>query len=171
MKEKNIHFATIFSYQFFKITNSVRSKQTKRLVLQLISEGRNSLHAYASIIQKIQDFKLLHWDLHFNHTFREGNMCADELAKTGSSLQCNLQVFNGCPPFITQLVLADRKGAQYIRHQLFFPLFFFFPCTKKKESVVTHGCTRCTVNYLHKKIWGRNVFHATYQKIETQKRP
>ena len=52
MKEKNIHFATIFSYQFFKITNSVRSKQTKRLVLQLISEGRNSLHAYASIIQK-----------------------------------------------------------------------------------------------------------------------
>ena len=98
MKEKNIHFATIFSYQFFKITNSVRSKQTKRLVLQLISEGRNSLHAYASIIQKIQDFKLLHWDLHFNHTFREGNMCADELAKTGSSLQCNLQLFDDCPP-------------------------------------------------------------------------
>ncbi|RZB90460.1 putative ribonuclease H protein [Glycine soja] len=95
---------------------NIQCESDSKLALQLISEGRNSLHPYASIIQKIQDFKLLHWDLHFNHTFREGNMCADELAKTGSSLQCNLQVFNGCPPFITQLVLADRKGAQYIRH-------------------------------------------------------
>lgn len=140
MKEKNIHFATIFSYQFFKITNSVRSKQTKRLVLQLISEGRNSLHAYASIIQKIQDFKLLDWDLHFNYTFCKGNMCADELAKRDSSLQCNLQLFDDCPPppFIAQLVLANSIWVQYIEHQLFFPLLFFYFLMYKKHTQKDH---------------------------------
>ncbi|CAJ2652542.1 unnamed protein product [Trifolium pratense] len=53
--------------------------------IKLISETVNTWHRYAAIIHNIKELLARDWRIHIVHTYREGNACADYLAKFGAS--------------------------------------------------------------------------------------
>jgi hypothetical protein len=54
-------------------------------MLDLVTKGYNNCHCYAAVIANIQDLLELDWDVSLCHTLREGNACAEFLAKLGST--------------------------------------------------------------------------------------
>lgn len=61
--------------------HNVVCETDSKVALSLINEGTQQVHPYATIISKIRSFSSHPWRLSFQHTFREGNFCADWLAK------------------------------------------------------------------------------------------
>ncbi|OMO83333.1 reverse transcriptase [Corchorus olitorius] len=53
--------------------------------------------------------------LRLNHTLREGNQVADQLAKAATSLEQNFYIYNAVPNFISNLLLADLMGTYFPR--------------------------------------------------------
>ncbi|KAE8712901.1 hypothetical protein F3Y22_tig00110221pilonHSYRG00039 [Hibiscus syriacus] len=68
-----------------------------RVVLQLIKKGNVVIHPLGTIIEDIRCLKTFHWDLEFQHVYREGNFCADILSKMRCSLEEELVIFE-VPP-------------------------------------------------------------------------
>ncbi|PNX87151.1 ribonuclease H, partial [Trifolium pratense] len=58
--------------------------------VSLIRDGVSAFHQYANEIQKIRQLLSRDWNVVINHTFREGNACADFLAKMGASMNLPL---------------------------------------------------------------------------------
>jgi ribonuclease HI len=52
------------------------------------------------------------WEVEVSHIYREANKCADTLAKVGCNLDLELQIFEICPFFLTDLVSADMVGTK-----------------------------------------------------------
>lgn len=46
----------------------------------------------------------------FQYTLREGNECADWLAKNGAKEDRFLEIWHSCPPSLFQTLLADASG-------------------------------------------------------------
>lgn len=46
-------------------------------VLNLVTNGVHHFHPYSFLVNKIRNFMSFPWSLHFCHTLREGNECAD----------------------------------------------------------------------------------------------
>lgn len=83
--------------------------------IKLVSRQAKPSHLYASIIQNIKDLIGCDWLVQLNHTLREGNACADFLAKLGASMDHRWTVLDTPPPGIAPLLLADASGVQYLR--------------------------------------------------------
>jgi ribonuclease HI len=86
-----------------------------KLAIKLISEPVNTWHHYAAILHNIQELLARDWQVHLLHTLREGNACADYLAKMGAR---NLEAYNRiiAPPVgISLLLLADASGVSFTR--------------------------------------------------------
>jgi ribonuclease HI len=62
-----------------------------KTVIKLIYDLVNAWHHYAAIILNIKDLLARDWRVKVVHTLREGNVCADFLAKPGAH---NLEVFS-----------------------------------------------------------------------------
>lgn len=54
-------------------------------VITLIREQLPPFHKYAVIVQDIHDLLQRNWEVVIRHTLREGNQCADFMAKMGAS--------------------------------------------------------------------------------------
>lgn len=59
-----------------------------KLLVVFITAGVLPFHVYAPLVNHIHSFVPKEWNVSINHTFREGNNCADLLAKRGSSSPC-----------------------------------------------------------------------------------
>lgn len=57
-----------------------------QMAFDLILKGVQSFHYYAPLINRIRDFMSMPWIMIVQHTLREGNFCADWLAKHGASM-------------------------------------------------------------------------------------
>jgi ribonuclease HI len=55
-----------------------------KTVIKLLSDSVNPWHHYAAIIHNIKDLLAKDWNVKVVHTLREGNACADYLAKLGA---------------------------------------------------------------------------------------
>ncbi|GAU33259.1 hypothetical protein TSUD_333820 [Trifolium subterraneum] len=86
-----------------------------KTVLDLLSKERNSFHCYAAIIANIQDLLVLEWDVSLKHSVREGNFCADFLAKLGSANDEKFSIWESPPPDMQDLLLSDALRVPYPR--------------------------------------------------------
>lgn len=68
-----------------------------QIALQMISQGVPLQNQHAPIIFSIRSFLDHDWDLTFKHTHREGNACANWLAKSGANSQDHFRLLNFCP--------------------------------------------------------------------------
>jgi len=85
-----------------------------QLSVNLITGAVSKFHAYAVLIQDIKDL-LASQNFNIRHTLREGNQCADFLAKLGASSHgCYLE--HQSPPHgLTSLLQNDVMGTAFLR--------------------------------------------------------
>jgi ribonuclease HI len=85
------------------------------LVVNLIIGDTSQCHAYALIIQDIKDILFSrNYSLHL--TLREGNQCADFMAKLGASTDGELSVHSSPPEGLIPLLSTDELGTLFIRN-------------------------------------------------------
>lgn len=81
----------------------------------LIFEHDTTYHRYASILQDIRDLMSLPWAIDLCHSLREGNQCADILAKIGASSDNHLQISDSPPSELKACLVGDAAGVLYPR--------------------------------------------------------
>jgi ribonuclease HI len=86
-----------------------------RTAIKLITEPVDEWHHYAAILNNIKDILNRDWHVSILHTLREGNACADYLAKHGAN---NNEVFSSIaipPAGLNLFLLADACGTSFLR--------------------------------------------------------
>ena len=83
--------------------------------MNLIKEDLNQFHVYVVLIQNIKDImSSLHVNLH--RTLKEGNHCADFMAKLGASNDDNLTLHSSPPEDLLPLLRTDELRVLFLRH-------------------------------------------------------
>ena len=96
---------------------SIILESDSQTTLDLIADTtHNDFHPHASLLSLIRKFASLHWVVSFTHTLREGNECADWLAKFGATSADSLKVWIAPPPQLDIILLGDTYGA--LRHRI-----------------------------------------------------
>ncbi|PNX71208.1 ribonuclease H [Trifolium pratense] len=75
----------------------------------------SSYHQFANEIISIRQLLDRDWNVVVDHTLREGNACADNLAKMGAISVCPLVKFEVLPAELSSLLLADAMGVAFVR--------------------------------------------------------
>ncbi|KAJ1391912.1 Ribonuclease H domain [Sesbania bispinosa] len=64
---------------------NVKCMSDSLMAVSLIKEDVSHFHKYACLVKEIRSVINLEWTVSVSHTLREGNMCADYLAKQGAA--------------------------------------------------------------------------------------
>jgi ribonuclease HI len=83
--------------------------------LKLISEPVDEWHHYAAIIRNIKEILNRNWHVVILHTYREGNACADFLAKHGARNNRGFTSIAIPPAGLNLCLLADASGVYFSR--------------------------------------------------------
>jgi ribonuclease HI len=83
--------------------------------IKLITEPVDVWHHYAAIISNIKDILNRDWQVLLHHTFREGNACADFLAKLGATGSEVFSSISNPPAGLHLPLLADASGTCFSR--------------------------------------------------------
>ncbi|XP_045831415.1 uncharacterized protein LOC123922770 [Trifolium pratense] len=83
--------------------------------VNLIREGVSAHHRFANEIFSIRQLVDKDWDVVLEHTLREGNACADVLAKMGARSNLPLVKITSPPSELSMPLLADAQGVVFIR--------------------------------------------------------
>lgn len=85
--------------------------------LSLILDPTSHPHdKYAEIIYSIKELVSRDWSISFAHTYREGNQCADFMAKLGANAMVHdIGIFSEAPHCLLSLLSTDAKGVLYTR--------------------------------------------------------
>jgi ribonuclease HI len=81
----------------------------------LIKTGVSHHHHFANEIQRVRQLLSKDWNIVINHTFREGNACADLLAKMGASANLSLVILEDPPSQLSSALQADAWGVAFVR--------------------------------------------------------
>ncbi|XP_057425690.1 uncharacterized protein LOC130719059 [Lotus japonicus] len=81
----------------------------------LVNSAPPSRHMYASLIWDIKDLLGHEWQVVVLHTLREGNVCADFLAKFGASRDRSIVAIDHPLDEMSMLLLADALGVSSVR--------------------------------------------------------
>jgi len=82
--------------------------------INLITENSSHFHAHAVLIQDIRDV-LSQGNYSLHHTLREGNFCADYLAKLGAATDAPIQIHSSPPEDLRPLLRNDAYGTLFLR--------------------------------------------------------
>lgn len=82
--------------------------------VSLINGPPQNFHAYATLIHDIKDLINLSSSIVF-HTLREGNHCADFLAKMGAAADAVLMFHDSAPEELLSLIREDACGTFFPR--------------------------------------------------------
>nr|KYP48316.1 hypothetical protein KK1_030008 [Cajanus cajan] len=74
-----------------------------------------SSHRLAAILYSIEELVHRPWTIQFEHSFREGNKCADLLARRGQMRGLEVEELVSPPPEVESQVLADIAGGPIVR--------------------------------------------------------
>jgi len=78
--------------------------------LDLIADtNQNDFHPHANLLSFIRKLSSLPLTVSFNHTLREGNECADWLAKFGAMNVDSLKIWMSPPPQLNISLFADAS--------------------------------------------------------------
>lgn len=84
------------------------------------------LHPLVAVIQSVRDIMAMDWIVRIMHTFREGNFCADFLAKLGVNQEEPMVVLESLQSVIRGLLLADRMRVMCNLELYGFSFSFYF---------------------------------------------
>ncbi|MED6172519.1 hypothetical protein PIB30_118000 [Stylosanthes scabra] len=85
-------------------------------VVSLVSNGGNhDRHQFAALLANIQELLRRDWVVQVEHTLREGNSCADWLAKDGAKDDAALKVWLLAPPSMGDILMDDFMGVPSLR--------------------------------------------------------
>jgi ribonuclease HI len=85
------------------------------LSVNLIKEGVTPHHRFANEIHRIKKLLARDWEVTISHTLREGNVCADVLAKLGASSDSVLVNISTPPSELVRPLWDDAWGVEFIR--------------------------------------------------------
>lgn len=71
-------------------------------------------HPLKALIQECKSV-MIELKLYVNHTLREGNRCADDMAKTGVAQMEKLEVFHHVPSVVKGLLETNAMGISFPR--------------------------------------------------------
>ena len=97
-----------------EVTNLVCYSYSKTTI-NLIFATVNDWHHYAPIIRNIQELLARDWQVRVLHTLREGNACAEYLAKLGAGSHESFWSIEHPPAGINLLLLTDASGTFFSR--------------------------------------------------------
>jgi ribonuclease HI len=83
--------------------------------VSLIKNGVSHFHTFANEIHHIHQLLRRDWNVTIDHTLREGNACADVLAKLGASSNSPMVVLETPPPQLSVSLGADAWGVVFVR--------------------------------------------------------
>nr|ABN09101.1 Ribonuclease H [Medicago truncatula] len=83
--------------------------------LDLILDNDTTYHPHAIVLGRIRTLMSRDWSLLFNHTLREGNECADWLAKYDAQSDVSLKLWVSPPPQFAHVLLADASCVLRLR--------------------------------------------------------
>jgi ribonuclease HI len=81
----------------------------------LIKQGVLPYHSFANELQIITHLRNRTWNVTIKHTLREGNRCADHLAKVGAGSNAPLEILTEPPSDLVNLIGADARGIVTVR--------------------------------------------------------
>ncbi|KAF7824839.1 ribonuclease H [Senna tora] len=83
--------------------------------IQLVEWAKIEVHMYGSLIGEIRELLERNWEARLIHTLREGNQCADYLAKLGSRSNNGCYIWNSPLPALYVQLSRDAVGVMYSR--------------------------------------------------------
>lgn len=83
--------------------------------LSLIQDPTPRPLIYSGIIDDIKELLSRDWLVSLTHTYREGNQCADYMAKFGANFMDCTKTFSEPPSCLHSLLKSDATGIQYTR--------------------------------------------------------
>jgi ribonuclease HI len=83
--------------------------------VNLIRDGVSVHHRFANEVLSIRQLIDRDWNVVVEHTLREGNTCADVLAKMGALSDVPLVSFHTPPMELSSPLLVDAQGVVFIR--------------------------------------------------------
>jgi ribonuclease HI len=86
-----------------------------KMAIKLVTEPVDEWHHYAAILNNIQGILRREWQVTILHTLREGNACADFLAKHGAASNVVYSSIANPPAGLNLHLLADASGAWFSR--------------------------------------------------------
>ena len=121
----NIGFSNIMHAKFLAVYHGLRMAwefgmselvcySDSKTAIKLIKKPVKEWHHYVAILYNIQELLSRDWQVELVHTLREGNVCADYLAKIWASSLETYESFAAPPDGINNLLLAYASG-------IFFP--------------------------------------------------
>ena len=84
-------------------------------VVTLVTHGVPPSHRYATIVKAIVSWFDEDWTVMVEHSLREGNACADMLAKMGATNDECFTRWTAPPSELSLLLQADAQGVQFLR--------------------------------------------------------
>jgi len=84
------------------------------LSINLISGVTSQFHIYVVLIQDIKDL-LATRNFSIQHTLRDGNQCADFMAKLGASANAEFTIHTFPPEDLLPLLRTDAMGTLFMR--------------------------------------------------------
>jgi len=84
-------------------------------VVQLVMKDISRFHHYANLLELIQNYLAKDWFIYIQHILREGNSCADILAKLGAKSSDHLVTFDEPLPCLSHALLRDALGVSFSR--------------------------------------------------------
>lgn len=128
------------------------------LSVELINGHASRFHAYAVLIQDIKDI-IASNNFSIIHTLREGNHCADLLAKLGASSNIAYLEHLSPPQDLQDLLRNDAMGACFLRAWLFFSCFsFVFVSFVTKKKISSRKCDMHERKMIE--VWGSKILFA-----------
>lgn len=92
----------------------VSCRSDSKQAISLIKDPTYRIPEYANITDAINELISRDWAVSLDHTYREGNQCADLMAKMGAK-NLDDEIYLQPPAYISSLLLSDAKGTQYER--------------------------------------------------------
>ncbi|GAU48983.1 hypothetical protein TSUD_245740 [Trifolium subterraneum] len=83
--------------------------------VSLIKDGVSHFHTFANEIHPIRQLLRRDWTIVIEHILREGNACADVLAKKGSSTNSPIVIVDSPPPELSNALSVDARGVVFVR--------------------------------------------------------
>ena len=90
----------------------IDSKEAVRLTT---ADAFPYFHIHGTVLADIRALLQRQWNVRVSHMFREGNFCANALAKRGATQMEEVTLWNSPPSDLHQLLLADCMGVVFNR--------------------------------------------------------
>ncbi|XP_057429441.1 uncharacterized protein LOC130722649 [Lotus japonicus] len=85
------------------------------LAISLVRDPPSQFHVFAVLVNNICALLRRDWEVRVEHILREGNSCADFLAKAGAMQDQSFYMVHHPLPGMESLLLADSMGTVVIR--------------------------------------------------------